>query len=197
MLNHLQQTIQRYATGRTVLVFLCCFGACIFTLNVTEIPFGLRALISRSGGLNILDMRTGGYTPDEAYELFEALGAEGRKLYGYLLLADILLPLIGALFFALCIAWLLRRLVVFESPIQRFILLPFVTMIADFAENADIAIMMLAFPRRLDVAARLANFFTVLKSGAGLISVLVIVVCVVIRVWQHGIFSRRHLRRIG
>lgn len=188
MLKRVQRIIQEHASGRVVLVLLCVFALCVIVLNFTNLPFGTSALVARSGGLSILDLRSSGYTPDEAYALFEALGAEGRRLYLCLLLAaDILLPLTGALFFAVCIAWLLRHIVAGHHPVQRLILLPAVTMLADFSENACTLVLLLVFPHRIDSLARAASFFTLLKSGAGMLVVIVIVVCISTLVYRWAI----------
>jgi hypothetical protein len=183
MLDRFQQTIQRYATGRTVLVLLGIFVALVFTLNFTDLPFSSRALLAQSRGLVILDANIG-YSPDEAYALFEALGPVGRRLYGYLHLVDLFIPIVGMLFFAAVMAWLLRHIVPPHHPAQRLILFAPVVMLADYAENICIWLMMLAFPQRLDGVAQLANFFTMFKVVNGLISITVILVCVAILVWQ-------------
>lgn len=183
MLNRMQQTIQRHANGRTVLVLLGLLAAGIIILNFTNILFSSRVLEAQTGGLSILDFRASYYTPDEAYTLFEALGAEGRKHYFYLLLADFLLPLVGMLFGATCIAWLMRRTVAPHHPTRRLILLPFLLLGVDYAENVSILTMLSAFPGRFDIAAQMAYAFTMLKGIAGIIVVTVIVVCAVILVW--------------
>ena len=193
MLDRVQRTIQERTSGRAVLVLLCVFALCVIMLNFTDLPFGTRALAVRSGGLVTLDLRSTGYTPDEAYALFEALGTEGRRLYlSSILAVDILLPLIGALFFAMCIAWFLGHFAS-QHPVQRLILLPVVTMLADLAENACTLTLLLVFPRRVDGLAWAASFFTLLKSGAGMLVVIVVVVCMLALVYRWAIrrFSAR------
>jgi hypothetical protein len=190
-LDRAQQVFQVHTSGRTVLVLLCVFAALVVVLNFTDLPFGSRALAARAGGLAILDLRSTGYTPDEAYSLLEALGSAGRSLYLCLLLAaDVLLPLIGALFFCTCIALLLRHLIACHHPAQRLILLPVVTMLADLGENTCIVILLLTFPRRLDGLARIASLLTLLKGGVGMLVAAVIVVCLLALVYRWMV--RRH-----
>jgi hypothetical protein len=183
MLDRFQQTVQQHATGRAVLVLLGIFVALVFILNFTDLPLSSRALLAQSRGLVILDANIG-YSPDEAYALFEALGPEGRQLYRYLHLVDLFFPIIGMLFFATLIAWLLRHIVSPHHPAQRLILFAPAGMLADYAENICIWLMMLAFPQRLDGVAQLANFFTLFKAVNGFIGIAVILVCVAILVWQ-------------
>ena len=99
MLHRLLTMVQRLATGRTVLVLFLVTAAFGFALNVTHVPFGVQAFRERTGGLDIMDMRSN-YTPDEVYELLEALGPEGREVYASMHLAvDFVFPLFYSLLF--------------------------------------------------------------------------------------------------
>lgn len=194
MLNRLQQTIQKHATGRAVLVLVLVTVTFSAVLNVSNLPFGTRALTERSNGLVLLDMRSG-YTPDEAYAYLEVLGAGGRQLYATLhIAADLVFPMIYSLFFAFAVAWLLRQLAAPNRPIQRLILLPFVAGLADLAENVSILIMNWAYPARLDGLARLANLFTLIKFGLMSLGIAFIVIGLGILVWRRitGHQTRAH-----
>ena len=50
----------------------------MFVMNGTNLPFSGLTIEKLSGGIPILDMRSL-FTPDDAYELFTALGKEGRQ----------------------------------------------------------------------------------------------------------------------
>lgn len=194
MLNRLQHTIQKHATGRAVLVLMLVTVTFSAVLNVSNLPFGARALAERSNGLMILDMRSG-YTPDKVYTYLEVLGAEGRQLYATLhIAADLVFPVIYSLFFAFAIAWLLRQLAASDHPVQRLILLPFVAGLADLAENVSILIMNWAYPTRLDGLARLANLFTLIKFGLMPLGVAFIVIGLGILAWRRitGRQTRAH-----
>ena len=184
MLDHLQQTIQRFANGRTILVLFCIFILGFVTLNFADIPFGLRALTAHAGGLMILDMRAG-YTPDEAFALLDALGAPGRQVYGTMLLAaDFLFPLAYTLVFATATAWLLRRVVGPEHPARRLSLVPFAALIGDWGENICFLAMLTAYPTRLDGMVRIANLLTLLKFGAGIVGIPFLAICMMILAWR-------------
>ena len=184
MLDRLQKSLSRHANGRVILVLLVVLIALWTTLNLSDIPFGLRSLVDHSGGLVILDLRTG-YTPDQAYTLFEALGTEGRQLYGTMLLAgDILLPITYSLFFAAIAAWLLRQVVPSDHPAQRLSLLAFVGGAADLAENACVLAMLAAFPHRLDGVAWASSLLKIPKFGSGAICVPFILALAVALVWK-------------
>ncbi len=193
MLDRLQKTLQKHASGRTILVLLVILVAIYITLNFSDIPFGLRALTTHSGGLMILDMRLS-YTPDEAYTLLESLGAEGRRLYVTMLLTgDILLPVTYSLFFATVSAWLLNRVAPPHHPAQRLSLLAFVGGAADLVENGCILALLFAFPNRLDGVAMASSLLKILKFGSGAVGVPVIVILAVMLAWRR-IVGRRTQR---
>jgi hypothetical protein len=153
-------------------------------LDFTDIPFGVRALAARSNGLPILDMRSG-YTPDEAYALFDALGAQGRQLYATMILsADIFLPIIYTLFFAMAVTWLMRRIVAPDHAAQRLCFTPFIALVGDWGENICSLLMMAVYPTRLDGVATVANYLTMLKGVGLAVNVIVVVACVLVLVWR-------------
>jgi hypothetical protein len=191
MLDHLQKTLQKHATGRTILVLFIILVMLWMALNVSPLPFGLSSLTTRSGGLMILDLRLS-YTADEAYELLEALGAEGRRLYSTMLLAgDMLFPVTYSLFFATIAAWLLRRVAPPEHPMQRLSLIAFVGGAADLVENGCILAMLFAFPQRLDGVALASSLIKIVKFGSGAVGVPLIVILAVILAWKHIIDQQK------
>ncbi|MCP4544078.1 MAG: hypothetical protein GY832_43760 [Chloroflexi bacterium] len=190
MLDRFQKSLQKHANGRTIFVLFIVLIALWTTLNLSDIPFGLDALMDHSGGLMILDLRIG-YTPDQAYTLFEALGAEGRRLYGTMLLAgDILFPITYSLFFATIAAWLLQRVMPPNHLAQRLSLIAFVGGVADLAENGCILAMLAAFPNRLDGVAWASSLLKIPKFGSGAIGVPAILILAAMLAWKH-IGSRR------
>jgi hypothetical protein len=183
MLDRLQHTIQRIANGRMILVLFAVLITTLVILDFTDIPFGVRALAARSNGLPILDMRSG-YTPNEAYALFDALGAQGRQIYATMILAaDIFLPIIYTLFFVALIAWLSRILTLGHAA-QRLIFAPFIALVGDWGENICSLLMMATYPTRLDGVATVANYLTMLKGVGLAVNVIVVVVCVLVLVWR-------------
>jgi hypothetical protein len=163
MLNRLQQTIQRLANGRAILILLAAVIALRVLMGLPNDPFGLNAHLARLGGAAILDMRIC-YTPDDAYALLEALGSEGRLAYATMLLGgDILFPISYSLLFAA---------------------IALIGGISDIAENLSILTMIFAFPQRLDGVAWFSSLIKITKFGSGAIGVPLIVVLAVILMWQ-------------
>ncbi len=184
MLNRLQQTIQRLANGRAILILLAAVIALRVLMGLPNDPFGLNAHLARLGGAAILDMRIC-YTPDDAYALLEALGSEGRLAYATMLLGgDILFPISYSLLFAAIAAWLLARVAPPDHWAQKLSLIALIGGISDIAENLSILTMIFAFPQRLDGVAWFSSLIKITKFGSGAIGVPLIVVLAVILMWQ-------------
>ncbi len=184
ILYRFQRTIQQLAQGRIILVLFGISFVILLVLDFTDVPFGVRALAAQAGGLPILDMRSS-YTPNEAYALFDALGAQGRQLYATMILvADIILPAAYTLFFATLIAWLVRRLVAPDHIAQRLSFVPFLALVGDWGENICFLTMISFYPTRLDSVAQIANVLTILKSVGLALCALIIIVLLLAVVWR-------------
>ena len=154
------------------------------SMNGTNLPFSNPTIMEHSGGLMILDIRES-FTPDDAYELFTALGAEGRQAYLILhLVPDTLFPIGYALVFAFISAWFLVRLLPLNHRLQWLSLIPLISGLADVIENLSLVICNLAYPGRIDWLVRFAHLLTKVKFGLlpiGLVFLLIIVVVWFIR----------------
>ena len=110
--------IQYKTSWLTTLGLLAAAGLLMFIMNGTALSFSTPTIELHSGGVPILDMRMS-YTPEEAYELFMALGTAGRQAYLTLhLVPDMLFPISYALLFAFTGAWFLVRLLPLEHPLS-------------------------------------------------------------------------------
>jgi hypothetical protein len=163
------------------LAILGLFAATVlmmFLMNGTELPFSNPTIQEYSGGLAILDMRAS-FSPDDAYELYTALGTEGRKAYLILhLLPDTLFPIGYALTFAFISAWFLVRLLPLDHRLQWLSMIPLISGLADVVENLSLVICNLVYPGRIDWLVRFANLLTKVKFGLlpiGLVFLIIIV----------------------
>lgn len=192
MLNRLLSLVQRLATGRIVLILFLVTAAFGLTLNVTNIPIGVKVFQERAGGRDIMDMRSS-YTSDEVYAVLEALGPEGRELYATMHLAvDFVFPLFYSFFFATLFAWILGRLAPAGHPVQQLSLLAFVSLLADWSENICVLILNWSFPQRLEGLARVASVFTTIKFSMAPLSFGVLLVALLFFGWR----ARRRDRRL-
>jgi hypothetical protein len=184
MLKKILTFIQYKTNWLTIFCLLAATALMMFLMNGTELPFSNPTIKEHSGGLTILDIRES-FTPEDAYELFTALGKEGRQAYLILhLLPDTLFPIGYALSFAFISAWFLIRLLPLDHRLQWLSLIPLISGLADVVENLSLVICNLMFPSRIDWLVQFAHLLTKVKFGLlpiGLIFFIIIVVIWFIR----------------
>lgn len=162
MANKLLAFLTKLATGRWVIVFL---------LLVVAFNFALRWIYPSFPTLDIQSS----YSPEKAYQLLDSYGEAGRQEYLVTeLTVDLVYPILLALLFGPLMLYLFRRVFPADSVWQRLPLLAPLAMLVDYLENTSIVIMLLNYPRRLDLLARAANLFTVGKFGLGYLELILI-----------------------
>ena len=184
MLKKILTFIQYKTSWLTILGLLAITCLMMFIMNGTQLPFSNPTIVEHSGGLAILDLRDS-FSPDDAYELFTALGSAGRRAYLILhLVPDMIFPIGYALTFAFVSAWFLVRLLPLDHPLQWLSMIPLISGLADVIENLSLVICNLAYPGRIDWLVRFAHLLTKVKFGLlpiGLVFLLIIVVVWFIR----------------
>lgn len=152
MANKLLDLLTKLATGKLVVVFLL--------LMIAMNAFVLPAIYPRFGTLDVQLS----YSPEKAYQLIDSYGEEGRQYYLLIeLTLDAVYPLLLALFFGSLTIYLFRRVFPLDSFWQKLPLLALIVMVVDYLENTSVVVMLLNYPRRLDLLAQAANLFTVTK----------------------------------
>jgi len=174
-------TFTQYKTSwLTILGLLATAGLLTFIMNGTALSFSTPTIEAHSGGVPILDMRMS-YTPEEAYQLFAALGTAGRQAYRTLhLVPDMLFPISYALLFAFTGAWFLVRLLPLEHPLQWLILTPLISGLADILENLSLVVSGLVYPNRMDWLVQVASLLTKIKFGLMPVGVVFLIIIVVV-----------------
>jgi len=181
MLKKVLAFIQDKTSGLAILGLLAVTFLMAFLMNGTKLPFSRPTIEEYSGGLTLLDMRSN-FSPDDAYQLFSALGPEGRRADLLLhLLPDVLFPIGYALAFAFISAWFLVRLLPLDHSLQWLSVLPLISGLADLTENLSLVICNLAYSGRIDWLVRLANLLTKIKFG--LLPIGLIFLCIIVVMW--------------
>jgi len=122
--------------------------------NLLYFPLSVPYMKELAAGAPLLDMRPG-YTPDDAYHLFDVLGQSGRSAYLRLLWTiDLLLPALFGLFLSSAIG---RG----AFPATRSI--PLLAAVCDYAENITVTTLLLRYPLHQPPLVQLASVFTVTK----------------------------------
>ena len=178
MLKKTLTFIQYKTSWLAILLLLAATLLMMFLMNGTQLPFSNPTIVEHSGGVPILDLRDS-FSPDDAYELFTALGAEGRRAYLILhLVPDTLFPIGYALVFAFISAWFLVRLLPLDHCLQWLSMIPLISGLADIVENLTLVICNLAYPGRIDWLVQFAHLMNKVKFGLlpiGLIFLIIIV----------------------
>ena len=181
MLRSVLARIQHAARWPVILALLSAVGVLTFIMNGTDLPFSTPTIEGHSGGLRILDMRFS-YGPEEANQLFEALGTEGRRAYIVLhLVPDMLFPISYALAFACTSAWFLVRLLPLDHPLQWLSLTPLLSGVADLLENLSLVAANSSYPSRIDWLTQAASLLTKVKFG--LMPIGVVLLSVMVLLW--------------
>lgn len=140
MLSSLSQYFYRTSTGIRVLLSLVL----MMLFNILIFP----AMQQRMGTfVNPLDMRFG-FTAGEALAFLNLLGVEGRSVYLFVeSVIDVLYPFVYTAFTVLSLSFFYRHLLPQNSSWRMInVVLPLLTMLADFAENSGIVLMLIGFP---------------------------------------------------
>jgi hypothetical protein len=184
MLKKILTFIQEKTSWLAILSLLVASGLLLFLINGTNLPFSEPTIEKFSDGLPILDTRSS-FTPEDAYQLFTALGNEGRSAYRFFhLVPDTLFPISYALAFAFISSWFLIRLLPLGHTLQWLSLIPLISGLADIFENLSLVFASLAYPGRIDWLVWVAFLLNRVKFGLlpiGLVFLIVIVVIWFIR----------------
>ncbi len=164
---NLRAQLERWATGRTILIFLGIF--LLFTLVI--FPLLTSRLAQISNGVSLIDNEFS-YTPEKVFQMVTAYGPQGRPLYiAITLTADLVYPFIYGQLLALAMIYFFRKSFAPDSIFQIGIYVPLAAMAADYLENICLVILLATYPNWLEGLSQAANIFTGLKWGLLLISI--------------------------
>ena len=159
MVTRFSNLLIRLANGRTLLILFLLF---ILTTSVI-FPLMSSLIEDPAGELEKIDTKLY-YGPAELYEIMDAYGDQGRRVYAHShLTADVLFPLVYASFFGLLIAYIFQRAFPQDSWVQQLNLVPFVLLIFDLIENVSVVILLLAYPTQMGGLARVTGTVTSVK----------------------------------
>jgi hypothetical protein len=168
VLDRFAAMLTRWATRRNVLLLV----ALQLIMNAALLPLSAARLSILSGGVGPLDSRFG-YTAAQAYAALNAYGPAGREfdLRSEVTL-NLVYPIIYSLFFSLATLYFLQRAAPARAALARLALLPFAALVADYLENAGLALLLVTFPAQLPAVAAATGLLTTAKwilQGASLV----------------------------
>ncbi len=159
MLERVRNALEERANGKTIGAVAIAF--LLFAAGI--LPRIQAAMKAESGGVGPIDLRLR-YTPDEAYRMIEAYGEHGRRRYALVeSTVDVAYPLTYATLIALVFTYGSRRAYRHDHPLNKASLVPYGVMLVDYVENVGIVTMLLRYPARYPMLARLTSVVTLLK----------------------------------
>ena len=116
--------------------------------------------------LRLFDMLPTGYSFNQAIELIEILGQEGRNAYLLIQLPiDFVYPLMFAISYALLMTWVLKQLIHRRTSLFGVSYVPVLAGFFDYLENFCILAMLQNYPDLSRDLVKFSSLFTVAKSG--------------------------------
>jgi hypothetical protein len=144
MIRSLSQFFYRQSNGVRLIVLF----AFMVLFNVLVFP----AMQQRMGTfVNPLDLRFG-FSAEEALAFLTLLGEQGRDVYLFVEgVVDILYPLVYTVFSMIALSFFYRNSIPQNNPLRLMnVMLPLIMIVADFAENSGIILMLLGFPNAIE-----------------------------------------------
>ncbi len=162
-------TLEKYATGKIIASGLIL----VLFFNLILFPFFFNFFnIQHFSIKNILDLKYS-YTINEAYELFNKMGENGRNIYRLAeIFIDIPYLLIYSIVYSLMIIALLKN-----NKLTNLYFLSFAPLLIgffDILENLGIVVMLTKYPIKLDNVCNLTAIFTSLKWNFAVATFLII-----------------------
>ena len=175
------RALQRLAKGPNLLLLMALFlGYNVFLYSLAGRHMARLGLED----VRLLDLHPG-FTPDDAWQLLERLGPEGRVLYQRVeLTLDMIYPVIYSLLLVALLVFFFNRVLPTDSLFRRLALLPFAAAVFDVFENTGIALMIQRFPERFDTLASITSVFGLLKWATIALSILFILAALIAFLFQ-------------
>lgn len=163
--------------SKSNLIWVISFFA-LFVISITIIngnAVGMGKFKQITNGVGILGMEPG-YSVEKAYNILDGQGAEGRTFYlKKIIPMDFVLPLTTMLFYTSVLLFLLKLMNPQYVLVNYVALVPLLAMLFDYFENISFIRMLISYPQKLILTAKVANVFTLSKlammytSWAGII----------------------------
>jgi hypothetical protein len=159
MTDKLSAELNTRANAKTISLFIALYAL----IAAGILPRAEKRIKADSGGVGPIDLRFS-YTPEEVYEMIAAYGEQGRRFYAVIeLTMDLIYPFVYATLLALLITSSFRRLLPRDHALQRAHVLPYGVMLADYLENVGVVTMLIRYPARYPLLARITSVFTSTK----------------------------------
>ena len=155
MMYKLSTFIERLASWKIFTIFLA-----LYIFFVSYILKNAENKINELAGkkIGVIDL-TFGFDPNRTLSMVSEYGDSARAYYAKVeMTADVAYPIIYAVLFGIILSFLYRR-----KQFSRINVLPFITMLFDYAENVNVVSLLYSFPGQSNAVAILCESFKLLK----------------------------------
>jgi len=160
-MNRFKNLLEKNIDGRKILILFIVTTLVFLTIGMYSIP----KVTQLSDHIKILDMMPFGYTYVYVNELFSAIGSEGRNSYLYCQIPiDMVYPFLFGLTYTLVLAYFLKKIDKFDSPLIYLCLLPLIAAFFDYLENLGTINLLINYPNISETEVKINSFFTLVKS---------------------------------
>lgn len=168
MLNKISEKFHAWAKGWRV--FILFLADALMMGYIMPVASAIMALAANNSVLP-LDLMFF-YTPEKAFNMIDQYGVAGRAIYWKIeLSADIIYPIIYALFLGLLISWLFQRGFQSDSPMQKWNVMPVGAWLFDLLENVGIVSMLFMYPSKPASLAWITMFIGLIKWAFAFLSI--------------------------
>ena len=168
-IQSISEYFYRKASNKNILI-----SALVYLILGILIMPRIIPLIEGSSGLKILDIRFG-YSLKQVADLFDGIGALGRKNYMlFTATADMAYPLVYGLFLCLFISYLFQKAFRADYEFRFLNLIPLCIVVSDYIENFSIIMLLNQHPNISETLVKIASNATLVKWGATVFSILVV-----------------------
>ncbi|OZG70634.1 hypothetical protein BTA51_25045 [Hahella sp. CCB-MM4] len=124
------------------------------------------------------------YNADVVYRILAEYSEAARQSYMLgAVTVDVIYPVYYSVSLSLLLTYVIKPLSSGKDRIQYLRLLPFLPMVADFAENVLLSKVFSAWPVRLDWVADIAGYATLIKWSGLAVVFVVILLLAIINLW--------------
>ena len=177
-LRRLSFSLDRFTTTRALIVLTIVFVLFSIVFVYVDTPFSVKRVEKLSDGVRILDQQRN-YTTEMAYHFLDAYGESGRQTYRRILAADVFYPLLYGAFLSIAITWFFRRAFAAERVVQLLNLLPWLTVLFDYAENIGLYVMLAKYPTQLPTVVAITSHLSMLKQLLSSMSILALLIGII------------------
>ena len=173
--------LQRISSGKVVLALFLVTNLVYGAILRISIPL----VLSFAPDSILFDMSPSGYSYEQAIQLLQSLGVEGRNAYLTVQIPlDMVYPALFSISYAIMLTWALKQHIHVNSKLFLLSFVPVFAGVFDYLENLCIIVMLNDFPKVSEGFVKASSGFTIAKSGITTLFFVVLLVTLLFQAWK-------------